>query len=114
MSVVWLGSEREMENGDKETKLKELHKLPDNLGVSKLTKLSVTLACLDSEKIQEKYQLNQRQTWLAHSRVDDHLVRWFGLDQSKYQWALDEYYETKGPEMKGVKAKEMPGKAQGV
>ncbi|XP_010526349.1 PREDICTED: uncharacterized protein LOC104803943 isoform X1 [Tarenaya hassleriana] len=50
----------------------------------------------------------------AHSRVDDHLVRWFGLDQSKYQWALDEYYETKGPEMKGVKAKEMPGKAQGV
>ncbi|CAN6869526.1 unnamed protein product, partial [Brassica oleracea] len=32
----------------------------------------------------------------AHSSVDDHLVRWFGLNQSKYQWALDEYYEGKG------------------
>jgi len=31
----------------------------------------------------------------AHSSVDDHLVRWFGLNQSKYQWALDEYYESK-------------------
>lgn len=33
---------------------------------------------------------------IAHSSVDDHLVRWFGLNQSKYQWALDEYYEGKG------------------
>ncbi|WZZ43856.1 hypothetical protein YC2023_040115 [Brassica napus] len=32
----------------------------------------------------------------AHSSVDDHLVRWFGLNQSKYQWALDEYYQGKG------------------
>ncbi|KAF7806644.1 pre-mRNA 3'-end-processing factor FIP1-like [Senna tora] len=32
----------------------------------------------------------------AHSSLDDHLARWFGLDQSKYQWALDDYHETKG------------------
>ncbi|KAA0058264.1 uncharacterized protein E6C27_scaffold274G005900 [Cucumis melo var. makuwa] len=32
----------------------------------------------------------------AHSRLDDHLARWFGLNQSKYQWALDDYYESKG------------------
>ncbi|XP_010414851.1 PREDICTED: uncharacterized protein LOC104700937 [Camelina sativa] len=50
----------------------------------------------------------------AHSSVDDHLVRWFGLNQSKYQWALDEYYESKGSDIKAVKAKEMPGKAQSV
>ncbi|CAH2051284.1 unnamed protein product [Thlaspi arvense] len=64
----------------------------------------------------------------AHSSVDDHLVRWFGLNQSKYQWALDEYYDGKGSvsnilwlsvdletqEMKSVNAKEMPGKVQSV
>ncbi|KAB5552665.1 hypothetical protein DKX38_009976 [Salix brachista] len=32
----------------------------------------------------------------AHSSLDDHLARWLGLNQSKYQWALDDYYETKG------------------
>ncbi|KAB5514376.1 hypothetical protein DKX38_028282 [Salix brachista] len=32
----------------------------------------------------------------AHSSFDDHLARWLGLNQSKYQWALDDYYETKG------------------
>ncbi|MBA0762445.1 hypothetical protein Gotri_012049, partial [Gossypium trilobum] len=31
-----------------------------------------------------------------HSSLDDHLARWFGLNQSKYQWALDDYYESKG------------------
>ncbi|CAN6813161.1 unnamed protein product [Brassica oleracea var. botrytis] len=50
----------------------------------------------------------------AHSSVDDHLVRWFGLNQSKYQWALDEYYQGKGSEVKCVKAEEMPGKVQSV
>ncbi|KAK9076809.1 hypothetical protein SSX86_005143 [Deinandra increscens subsp. villosa] len=29
----------------------------------------------------------------AHSSLDDSLARWFGLNQSKYQWALDDYYE---------------------
>ncbi|KAK3435440.1 hypothetical protein EUGRSUZ_C00145 [Eucalyptus grandis] len=32
----------------------------------------------------------------AHSSLDDHVARWFGLNQSKYQWALDDYYENKG------------------
>ncbi|KAL4285269.1 hypothetical protein GQ457_16G011900 [Hibiscus cannabinus] len=32
----------------------------------------------------------------AHSSLDYHLARWFGLNQSKYQWALDDYYESKG------------------
>ncbi|KAG8651795.1 hypothetical protein MANES_06G022800v8 [Manihot esculenta] len=31
----------------------------------------------------------------AHSSLDEHLARWFGLNQSKYQWALDDYYESK-------------------
>ncbi|KAL3566698.1 hypothetical protein D5086_032113 [Populus alba] len=35
----------------------------------------------------------------AHSSLDDHLARWLGLNQSKYQWALDDYYETKGLEV---------------
>ncbi|KAJ9548590.1 hypothetical protein OSB04_021133, partial [Centaurea solstitialis] len=29
----------------------------------------------------------------AHSNLDDYLAHWFGLNQSKYQWALDDYYE---------------------
>lgn len=32
----------------------------------------------------------------AHSSLDDHMARWLGLNQSKYQWALDDYYESKG------------------
>ncbi|KAD4179891.1 hypothetical protein E3N88_28542 [Mikania micrantha] len=31
----------------------------------------------------------------AHSSLDESLARWFGLNQSKYQWALDDYYEKK-------------------
>ncbi|KAJ4709300.1 hydroxyproline-rich glycoprotein family protein [Melia azedarach] len=50
----------------------------------------------------------------AHSSLDDHLARWFGLNQSKYQWALDDYYEGKGLEKEVVKAKEMSGKVQSV
>ncbi|GFP97443.1 hypothetical protein PHJA_001888400 [Phtheirospermum japonicum] len=29
----------------------------------------------------------------AHSSLDEHVAHWFGLNQSKYQWALDDYYE---------------------
>lgn len=29
----------------------------------------------------------------VHSSLDDYLAHWFGLNQSKYQWALDDYYE---------------------
>lgn len=50
----------------------------------------------------------------AHSSLDDHLARWFGLNQSKYQWALDDYYESKGMENGDMKAKEPSGKAQSV
>ncbi|XVF34187.1 hypothetical protein REPUB_Repub18cG0037300 [Reevesia pubescens] len=50
----------------------------------------------------------------AHSSLDDHLARWFGLNQSKYQWALDDYYESKGLEKEGVKVKEVSSKIQSV
>ncbi|XVF69991.1 hypothetical protein PTKIN_Ptkin11bG0125900 [Pterospermum kingtungense] len=50
----------------------------------------------------------------AHSSLDDHLSRWFGLNQSKYQWALDNYYESKGLEKEGVKVKEISSKIQSV
>ncbi|CAJ1941826.1 unnamed protein product [Sphenostylis stenocarpa] len=48
----------------------------------------------------------------AHSSLDDHLARWFGLNQSKYQWALDDYYESKGMEKGGIKVKEVSSKIQ--
>ncbi|KAF5749367.1 hypothetical protein HS088_TW04G01336 [Tripterygium wilfordii] len=50
----------------------------------------------------------------AHSSLDDRLARWFGLDQSKYQWALDDYYESKGLGKEDGKAKEMTSKLQSV
>ncbi|XP_022756553.1 pre-mRNA 3'-end-processing factor FIP1 [Durio zibethinus] len=50
----------------------------------------------------------------AHSSLDDYLARWFGLNQSKYQWALDDYYESKGLESESVKVKEISSKIQSV
>ncbi|XP_061361459.1 uncharacterized protein LOC133305305 [Gastrolobium bilobum] len=50
----------------------------------------------------------------AHSSLDDHLARWFGLNQSKYQWALDDYYESKGMEKGDIKVKEISNKVQSV
>ncbi|GLT97497.1 hypothetical protein SLE2022_150560 [Rubroshorea leprosula] len=50
----------------------------------------------------------------AHSSLDDRLARWFGLNQSKYQWALDDYYESNGLEKQDVKAKEISSKMQSV
>ncbi|CAK9155767.1 unnamed protein product [Ilex paraguariensis] len=32
----------------------------------------------------------------AHSSLDEHVAHWFGLNQSKYQWALDDYYQSNG------------------
>ncbi|CAM8891788.1 unnamed protein product [Rhodiola kirilowii] len=46
----------------------------------------------------------------AHSSLDDHLSRWFGLDQSKYQWALDDYYQSKGMAKDDIKMKDVPSK----
>ncbi|KAK7265246.1 hypothetical protein RJT34_32863 [Clitoria ternatea] len=50
----------------------------------------------------------------AHSSLDDHLARWFGLNQSKYQWALDDYYENKGVDKGDIKVKEISSKVQSV
>ncbi|KAF4352970.1 hypothetical protein F8388_008391 [Cannabis sativa] len=50
----------------------------------------------------------------AHSSLDDHLARWFGLNQSKYQWALDDYYENKGLEKGDSKVKDISSKMQSV
>ncbi|XP_028773751.1 uncharacterized protein LOC114742745 [Neltuma alba] len=50
----------------------------------------------------------------AQSSLDDHLARWFGLDQSKYQWALDDYYESKGVGQGDIKVKEVSSKVQNV
>ena len=35
-------------------------------------------------------------SFLVHSSFDERLADWFGLDQSKYQWALNDYYENNG------------------
>ena len=32
----------------------------------------------------------------AHASLDEYVATWFGLDQSKYQWALNDYYERTG------------------
>ncbi|XP_027917158.1 uncharacterized protein LOC114176341 [Vigna unguiculata] len=56
--------------------------------------------------------VNKVQT--AHSSLDDHVARWFGLNQSKYQWALDDYYESKGMEKGDIKMKEVSSKVQNV
>ncbi|KAK4762015.1 hypothetical protein SAY87_029899 [Trapa incisa] len=43
----------------------------------------------------------------AHSSLDDRLAKWFGLNQSKYQWALDDYYNNKAMEKEGGKVKQV-------
>ncbi|KAF0892604.1 hypothetical protein E2562_017323 [Oryza meyeriana var. granulata] len=51
----------------------------------------------------------------AHASLDEYISNWFGLDQSKYQWALNEYYESNGKEMdsgKAVMPKELSSKMQ--
>ncbi|XP_010928671.1 uncharacterized protein [Elaeis guineensis] len=40
----------------------------------------------------------------VHSSLDEYLANWFGLDQSKYQWALNNYYENKEVVKEGGKA----------
>ncbi|KAJ9141368.1 hypothetical protein P3X46_024114 [Hevea brasiliensis] len=50
----------------------------------------------------------------AHSSLDEHLARWFGLNQSKYQWALDDYYENKELGKDEAKPKEILSKVQSV
>ncbi|XP_024964153.1 lysine-rich arabinogalactan protein 19 [Cynara cardunculus var. scolymus] len=50
----------------------------------------------------------------AHSSLDEYVARWFGLNQSKYQWALDDYYEKKGVDHVDAKVKDASTKAQSV
>lgn len=40
----------------------------------------------------------------AHASLDEYVATWFGLDQSKYQWALNDYYEATGKELDCVKS----------
>ncbi|CAL9039391.1 proline-rich receptor-like protein kinase PERK9 [Musa acuminata AAA Group] len=46
----------------------------------------------------------------VHSSFDERLADWFGLDQSKYQWALNDYYENNGKEKEVGKPKEVVSK----
>ncbi|KAI3932602.1 hypothetical protein MKW98_012573 [Papaver atlanticum] len=50
----------------------------------------------------------------AHSSLDDYLAHWFGLNHSKYQWALDDYYESQGMGKGDQKTKELMSKEQNV
>lgn len=50
----------------------------------------------------------------AHSSLDEYVAHWFGLNQSKYQWALDDYYENKGSDRVDTKAKDISSKVQSV
>ncbi|XP_072973306.1 uncharacterized protein [Typha angustifolia] len=54
----------------------------------------------------------------AHSSLDEYLADWFGLNQSKYQWALNDYYENNGKvsafSKEGGKSKEVISKEQAV
>ncbi|KAM0031310.1 hypothetical protein Hdeb2414_s0017g00507381 [Helianthus debilis subsp. tardiflorus] len=50
----------------------------------------------------------------AHSSLDDHVARWFGLNQSKYQWALDDDYQNKGVDQLEAKVKDVSTKTKCV
>ncbi|CAL9049868.1 pollen-specific leucine-rich repeat extensin-like protein 3 [Musa acuminata AAA Group] len=53
----------------------------------------------------------------AHLSLDEYLADWFGLNQSKYQWALNDYYESSGKEKeigKVSKIKELADKGQAI
>ncbi|XP_020264671.1 extensin [Asparagus officinalis] len=50
----------------------------------------------------------------AHSSLDQYLADWLGLDQSRYQWALNDYYENNGSAKDGGKSKELASKGQTV
>ncbi|KAL8096145.1 uncharacterized protein LOC141688817 [Apium graveolens] len=51
----------------------------------------------------------------AHSSLDGYVAHWFGLNQSKYQWALDDYYESKGGvDQVDAKVKDISRKTESV
>lgn len=51
---------------------------------------------------------------IAHASLDESVAYWFGLNQSKYQWALDDYYESKGINPAEAKARALPSKVDNV
>ncbi|CAN1229247.1 hypothetical protein LINGRAPRIM_LOCUS1357 [Linum grandiflorum] len=65
----------------------------------------------DSSSVRGFFRTAVTKVQHVNSSLDEHLARWFGLNQSKYQWALDDYFETKGLD---AKAKDAPKKAQNV
>ncbi|MCD7450656.1 hypothetical protein HAX54_007842 [Datura stramonium] len=50
----------------------------------------------------------------AHASLDEQVAYWFGLNQSKYQWALDDYYESKRINQSEEKAKAVASKLENV
>jgi len=50
----------------------------------------------------------------AHASLDQYLADWLGLDQSRYQWALNDYYENNGSGKDGGKPKDLVSKGQAV
>ncbi|XP_078433774.1 hydroxyproline-rich glycoprotein family protein [Wolffia australiana] len=50
----------------------------------------------------------------AHSRLDEYLAHWLGLNQSKYQWAVNDYYESKPADVEDGKSKDLTAKGQRV
>ncbi|CAH9110361.1 unnamed protein product [Cuscuta europaea] len=50
----------------------------------------------------------------AHATLDENVAYWFGLNQSKYQWALDDYYESKGIDPAEAKARAITSKVDSV
>ncbi|ONK64671.1 uncharacterized protein A4U43_C07F28610 [Asparagus officinalis] len=50
----------------------------------------------------------------AHSSLDQYLADWLGLDQSRYQWALNDYYENSGALKDVSKPQELVSKQQAV
>ncbi|KNA05549.1 hypothetical protein SOVF_189320 [Spinacia oleracea] len=46
----------------------------------------------------------------AHASVDEFMANWLGLNQSRYQWALDDYYESKGVEKGDALTKDVSSK----
>nr|CAD1829778.1 unnamed protein product [Ananas comosus var. bracteatus] len=45
----------------------------------------------------------------VHSSLDEYLANLFGLNQSKYQWALNDYYENQGKDYEGSKCSKPKG-----
>ncbi|KAM3220652.1 hypothetical protein P3L10_019920 [Capsicum annuum] len=50
----------------------------------------------------------------AHESLDEQVAYWFGLNQSKYQWALADYYDTKTINQAEEKAKAVASKVENV